>query len=116
MGSLNVEADFLSDEARQNYLALGMEKKKRLADAFNQYANGDISKLDYENIKSTLVSEINAAAAARTNLTKLREEYLENKGIYDIDASDKEMVDFYNTLEKNPEALSIKNNSELCLI
>lgn len=109
MGSLNVEADFLSDEARQNYLALGMEKKKRLADAFNQYANGDISKLDYENIKSTLVSEINAAAAARTNLTKLRGEYLENKGIYDIDASDKEMVDFYNTLEKNPEALSIKN-------
>lgn len=109
MGSLNVEADFLSDEARQNYLALGMEKKKRLADAFNQYANGDISKLDYENIKSTLVSEINAAAVARTNLTKLRGEYLENKGIYDIDASDKEMVDFYNTLEKNPEALSIKN-------
>lgn len=109
MGSLNVEADFVSDEARQNYLALGMEKKKRLADAFNQYANGDISKLDYENIKSTLVSEINAAAAARTNLTKLRSEYLENKGIYDIDASDKEMVDFYNTLEKNPEALSIKN-------
>jgi hypothetical protein len=109
MGSLNVEADFVSDEARQNYLALGMEKKKRLADAFNQYANGDISKLDYNNIKSTLESEIKSAAAARTNLTKLRAEYLENKGTYDIDASDKEMVDFYNTLEKNPEALSIKN-------
>lgn len=109
MGSLNVEADFVSDEARKNYLELGFQKKKELFDAFNNYTKGNISYLDYKNKAADLKSEVEAAAAARTNLTKLREEYLEKKGTYDIDASDKEMVDFYNTLEKNPEALSIKS-------
>ena len=109
MGSLNVEADFVSDEARQNYLELAMGKKTKLAEAFNQLAKGQISKLEYENVKSSLISEIQSAAAARSNLTKLRAEYLDKKGTYDIDASDKEMVDFYNTLEKSPEALSIKS-------
>ena len=109
MGSLNVKADFVSDEARQNYLELAMGKKTKLAEAFNQLAKGQISKLEYENVKSSLISEIQSAAAARSNLTKLRAEYLDKKGTYDIDASDKEMVDFYNTLEKSPEALSIKS-------
>lgn len=109
MGSLNVEADFVSDEARQNYLELAMGKKTKLAEAFNQLAKGQISKLEYENVKSSLISEIQSSAAARSNLTKLRAEYLDKKGTYDIDASDKEMVDFYNTLEKSPEALSIKS-------
>jgi len=107
MGDLVVPADFVSDTARKNYLEFSLGKKKKVAEAFNDYANGRISKLDYENLKASVKSEIDQAAVARTNLAKLREEFVKNKGTYDIGASNKEMVDFYNTLEKNPEALSI---------
>ena len=77
MGSLNVEADFLTDQARQDYLELSMGKKKRLNEAFNSYANGDISKLDYENVKANLVSELQAAAATRTNITNSIKDFIE---------------------------------------
>ena len=109
MGSLNVEADFLTDQARQDYLELSMGKKKRLNEAFNSYANGDISKLDYENVKANLVSELQAAAATRTNITNSIKDFIENKGTIDIGASDREMLDFLMTGEKSPERISIKN-------
>jgi hypothetical protein len=109
MGSLVVEPEFVSDTARKNYLEFSLGKKKKAAEAFNDYANGRISKLEYENKKASIKSEIDQAATARTNLAKIRKEFVENKGKYDIGASNSEMVDFYNTLEKNPEALSIVN-------
>ena len=109
MGSLNVEADFLTDQARQDYLELSMGKKKRLNEAFNSYANGDISKLDYENVKASLVSELQAAAATRTNITNSIKDFIENKGTIDVGASDREMLDFLMTGEKSPERISIKN-------
>jgi hypothetical protein len=109
MGSLNVEADFLTDQARQDYLELSMGKKKRLNEAFNSYANGDISKLDYENVKANLVSELQAAAATRTNITNSIKDFIENKGTIDVGASDREMLDFLMTGEKSPERISIKN-------
>lgn len=109
MGSLNVEADFLTDQARQDYLELSMGKKKRLNEAFNSYANGDISKLDYENVKANLVSELQAAAATRTNITNSIKDFIENKGTIDIGASDKQMLDFLMTGEKSPERISIKS-------
>mgnify|MGYP003624709500 CR=1 FL=1 len=109
MGSLNVPADFISDEARENYLALASGKKKQLGEAFNDWSNGKMSKLDYENTKASLTSEIKMAAAARTNVTNSIKDFMENKGLYDIDASDSEMVDFFMTGEKSPEKISIKN-------
>tara|TARA_B100001059_G_scaffold231416_1_gene267213 strand:- start:732 stop:2714 length:1983 start_codon:yes stop_codon:yes gene_type:complete len=109
MGSLNVEADFLTDQARQDYLELSMGKKKRLNEAFNSYANGDISKLDYENVKANLASELQAAAATRTNITNSIKDFIENKGTIDKEASDPEMLDFLMTGEKSPEKISIKN-------
>jgi hypothetical protein len=109
MGSLNVEADFLTDQARQDYLELSMGKKKRLNEAFNSYANGDISKLDYENVKASLVSELQSAAATRTNITNSIKDFIENKGTIDTEASDPEMLDFLMTGEKSPERISIKN-------
>jgi len=107
-GALEVDVTFTNDKAREDYLSLALEKKKRLSEGFNSYARGKISKLEYENLKSSLVSEIQAAAGARNNLTQLRKEFQENKDNYDINASDPKMVDFYNTLDKNPEQLSIK--------
>jgi len=109
MGSLNVEADFLTDQARQDYLELSMGKKKRLNEAFNSYANGDISKLDYENVKASLVSELQSAAATRTNITNSIKDFIENKGTIDTEASDPEMLDFLMTGEKSPERISIKS-------
>ena len=109
MGSLNVPADFLTDQARQDYLELSMGKKKRLNEAFNSYANGDISKLDYENVKANLVSELQAAAATRTNITNSIKDFIENKGTIDVEASDREMLDFLMTGEKSPEKISIKS-------
>jgi hypothetical protein len=107
-GELDVEATFTDDKARQDYLNLALEKKKRLSEGFNAYARGKMSKLEYENLKSTLSSEIQAAAGARNNLTQLRKEFQENKDSYDLGASSKKMVDFYNTLDKKPENLSIE--------
>ncbi|QDP66436.1 MAG: hypothetical protein GOVbin15_25 [Prokaryotic dsDNA virus sp.] len=107
-GELDVEATFTDDKARQDYLNLALEKKKRLSEGFNAYARGKMSKLEYENLKSTLSSEIQAAAGARNNLTQLRKEFQENKDNYDLDASSKKIADFYNTLDKKPENLSIE--------
>ena len=108
MGDLNIEADTINENTRKAYLELAMGKKQKLNSLFQDYANNKISKLDFENGKLNLISELNAVATAQTNLTKLREEYLKNKGTYHIDASKKEMVDFYNTLEKNPESFTMQ--------
>lgn len=108
MGDLNIEADTINENTRKAYLELAMGKKQKLNSLFQDYANNKISKLDFENGKLNLISELNTVATAQTNLTKLREEYLKNKGTYHIDASKKEMVDFYNTLEKNPESFTMQ--------
>jgi hypothetical protein len=109
MGSLNVEAEYLTDQARQDYLELSMNKKKQLNEAFNSWTNGDISKLDYDNVKASLYSELQAAAATRTNITNSIKDFIENKGTIDVGASDREMLDFLMTGEKSPERISIKN-------
>ena len=107
MGSLNVDADFVGEESRNKYMQVSLEKKKQLNDAFNAYANGKISKLNYENIKMKLSSDVTTIATAMNDLTALRADFLEKKGTFDIDASDSEMVDFYNTLEKDPDRLTV---------
>ena len=108
MGDLNIDADTINENTRKDYLELAMGKKQKLNSLFQAYSKNEISKLDFENGKAGLVSELNAVATAQGNLTKIRAEYLENKGTYHIDASKPEMVDFYNTLEKNPESFSMK--------
>lgn len=107
MGSLNVDAEFVGAESKAKYMEVSMQKKKELSNAFNEYANGNLSKLDYENLKNKLYSDVNNIAQAGNNLTKLRQDFLDKKGTFDVDASDSEMVDFYNTLEKNPDNLTV---------
>jgi hypothetical protein len=85
-----------------------MNKKKKFNSLFQAYANNEISKLDFENGKAALVSELDDVANAQTVLTKLRVDYLEKKGTHHIDVSKPEIVDFFNTLEKNPESFSMK--------
>ena len=113
MGDLNIEADTINEQTRKDYLELSMNKKQKFNSLFQAYANSEISKLDFENGKAALVSELDAVAGAQTNLTKLRTDYLENKGTYHIDASKPEIVDFYNTLEKNPESFTMKTIDDI---
>ena len=108
MGSLDVEADFIGENSRKQFLELSMGYKKELNDAFNGYANGKISKIDYENVKAGLKSKINNVAQTNNNLTLALKDFMENKGTFDIDASDSQMVDFYNTLEKNPDSFTVQ--------
>jgi hypothetical protein len=109
MGDLNVEATFVDDNARRDFLELGFEKKKRQAEAFNLYARGKMSSVEYKNIKATLKSELDQVAGTVTALTNLKKEFAEQKGTHDLLASKPNMLDFHNTLEKNPERISIKN-------
>lgn len=113
MGDLNIEADTINEQTRKDYLELSMNKKQKFNSLFQAYANNEISKLDFENGKAALVSELDAVAGAQTNLTKLRADYLKNKGTYHIDASKPEIVDFYNTLEKNPESFTMKTIDDI---
>ena len=108
MGDLNIEADTINEQTRKDYLELSMNKKKKFNSLFQAYANNEISKLDFENGKAALVSELDDVANAQTVLTKLRVDYLEKKGTHHIDVSKPEIVDFFNTLEKNPESFSMK--------
>lgn len=109
MGDLNVEATFVDDNARRDFLELGFEKKKRQAEAFNLYARGKMSSAEYKNTKATLKSELDQVAGTVTALTNLKKEFAEQKGTHDLLASKPNMLDFHNTLEKNPERISIKN-------
>lgn len=109
MGSLDVEADFVGENSRKQFLELSMGYKKELNDAFNDYANGRMSKIDYENVKSGLKSKIDNVAQTNNNLTVALKDFMENKGTFDIDASDSQMVDFYNTLEKNPDSFTVQS-------
>lgn len=108
-GELDVDATFTDNQSRQDYLNLALQKKKELAKGFNEYARGKISKLEYENIKTSLVSDIQNIAGAKTKLTDLRKEFQDNKDNYDVSASKPQITDFYNTLDKYPERLSVKN-------
>lgn len=108
MGSLNVEADFINEDSRKAFMDFSFGLKKELADAFNDYTSGKISKVDYENIKAGAKSRIDAIGGMNTNLATIAKEFAENKGTYDIGASKKEIVDFYNTLSQNPESFTVK--------
>ena len=108
-GELDVDATFTDNQSRQDYLNLALQKKKELAKGFNDYARGKMSKLEYENLKTSLVSDIQNIASVKTKLTDLRKTFQENKDNYDVAASKPQMVDFYNTLDKYPQRLSIKN-------
>ena len=108
-GELDVDATFTDNQSRQDYLNLALQKKQELAKGFNDYARGKMSKLEYENLKTSLVSDIQNIAGVKTKLTDLRKTFQENKDNYDVAASKPQMVDFYNTLDKYPQRLSIKN-------
>jgi hypothetical protein len=108
MGSLIVDADTVNEQTRKDYLDFSIGKKKQAYALFQARAKNEISHLDYKNGMLALDSEIKQAATVQSYMTDLSNEWLEKKGTYDIDASDAEITDFFNTLEKNKESFSLK--------
>ena len=108
MGSLIVDADTVNEQTRKDYLDFSIGKKKQAYALFQARAKNEISNLDYKNGMLALDSEIKQAATVQSYMTDLSNEWLEKKGTYDIDASDAEITDFFNTLEKNKESFSLK--------
>jgi len=108
MGSLDVAPDLVKNDFTKDYFNLAAEYKAEYAGYHKQYANGDMTKIDLEARKTNLSTKLSQVADSGKNLQTLRSEYLKNKSSYDIDASDTKMVDFYNTLEHDPNNLSVK--------
>lgn len=111
IGSLDVPApsDYSTSNQRNDLLQIGLDSKKQLADAFNSYAiKGDISKLEYEQLKDRLQARIGNISASIKVFNGASKTYIENKDKIDPDASDTKMMDFYETLEKAPESIGIK--------
>jgi len=108
MGSLDVAPDLVKNDFTKDYFNLAAEYKAEYAGYHKQYANGDMTNIDLEARKTNLSTKLSQVADAGKNLQTLRSEYLKNKSSYDIDASDTKMVDFYNTLEHDPNNLSVK--------
>ena len=109
MGELVVGIDKQNPKYKEDLLGLVSEKKSTLAKAFADYSAGKITKLDYENTKEGLRADINSVAQASGALRKVATEFVEGKGTHDLNASKPQIASFYNTLEKNPDAFSIKS-------
>lgn len=108
MGSLDVAPDLVKNDFTKDYFNLAAEYKAEYAGYHKQYANGDMTKIELEARRTNLSTKLSQIADAGKNLQTLRSEYLKNKSSYDVDASDTKMVDFYNTLEHDPNNLSVK--------
>ena len=108
MGSLDVAPDLVKNDFTKDYFNLAAEYKTEYAGYHKQYANGEMTKIELEARKTNLSTKLSQVADAGKNLQTLRSEYLKNKPSYDIDASKTKMVDFYNTLEHDPNNLSVK--------
>ena len=108
MGSLDVAPDLVKNDFTKDYFNLAAEYKTEYAGYHKQYANGEMTKIELEARRTNLSTKLSQVANAGKNLQTLRSEYLKNKPDYDIDASDTKMVDFYNTLEHDPNNLSVK--------
>ena len=108
---LIIEQDFTGKEFQQDFLEFGQREKLKVANAVAEYAKGNISKIELENIKLEAKSSVDSFATAGNNLKVLRSDFLKQveNGTIDIGASKKQHADFLNTLAKSPDNLTIKN-------
>jgi len=74
-----------------------------------QYARGEISNAELKAGLQNFKDQAAQFKAAQDTLGQLRQQFMESKGTHDIEASKPQMVDFYNTLEHNPDSFTVKN-------
>ena len=109
MGELEVGLDKTNPNYKKDLLELVSNKKSEVAKSFADYTSGKITKLEYENAKDAVKADINSIAQASGALRKINTEFVEGKGTHDLSASKPEIASFYNTLEKNPDAFTVKS-------
>jgi len=108
VGSLVVDVDNIDDTWKKSILDTSQRMKSQLYNDYIDYINGDIDKATYESKKLGYQTEINELSNANAKLLEGDKAFFENKHLIDPDASDSDVVDFYNTREKAPENIAIK--------
>lgn len=108
VGSLVVDVDNIDDTWKKSILDTSQRMKSQLYNDYIDYINGDIDKATYESKKLGYQAEINELSNANAKLLEGDKAFFENKHLIDPDASDSNVVDFYNTREKAPENIAIK--------
>ena len=109
IGSLNVDLNKanVTGQQRQDLLDLSLKNKKQLSEAFQKYADGKISKSEYEMLKTNLLAEVNTLSSDLGLIKAKAADFLKNKDNIDLAASDPEVADFYQTAIKNPDSIRI---------
>ena len=109
ISSLNVDLTKanVSGQQRQDLLDLSLNNKKQLSEAFQKYADGKMSKSEYEMLKTNLLAEVNTLSSDLGLIKAKAADFLKNKDNIDLAASDPEVADFYQTAIKNPDSIRI---------
>jgi len=109
ISSLNVDLSRanVTGQQRQDLLDLSLNNKKQLSEAFQKYADGKINKSEYEMLKTNLLSEVNILSSDLGLIKTKAADFLKNKDNIDLNASDPEVADFYQTAIKNPDSIRI---------
>lgn len=107
---LDIDVDFTGADFQKDYLNTAQGIKKEVAQAVAQYAQGKITKMDLEAIKTKSLARVKSLAGAGQQLKTLRTDYVDKieKGLIDPSASNGEHTDLFNTLYKAPDNLTVK--------
>ena len=107
---LDIDVDFSGADFQKDYLNTAQGIKQEVAQAVGQYAQGKITKMDLEAIKTKSLARVKSLAGAGQQLKTLRTDYVDKieKGLIDPSASNGEHTDLFNTLYKAPDNLTVK--------
>ena len=108
VGSLVVDVDNVDDQWKKSILDTSQRMKSQLYNDYIDYINGDMDKASYESKKLGYQAEINELSAANKKLQEGDKAFFENKHLIDPDASDKNVLDFFNTRQQAPENIQVK--------
>jgi hypothetical protein len=108
VGSLVVDVDNVDDQWKKSILDTSQRMKSQLYNDYVGYINGDIDKATYESKKLGYQAEINELSAANKKLKEGDKAFFENKHLIDPDASDKNVLDFFNTRQQAPENIQVR--------
>jgi hypothetical protein len=107
---LDIDVDFTGADFQKDYLNTAQGIKQEVAQAVAQYAQGKITKMDLEAIKTKSLARVKSLAGAGQQLKTLRTDYVDKieKGLIDPGASNGQHTDLFNTLYKAPDNLTVK--------
>ena len=97
----------ITGQQRQDLLDLSLNNKKQLSEAFQKYADGKMSKAEYEMLKSNLLAEVNTLSSDLGLIKTKAEDYLNKKDNIDLPASNPLYADFFETAIRNPDSIRI---------